>query len=44
LIATALDLLSNAEKLEELSANVLALAERDSARRIADEVMKLVKQ
>ena len=44
LIATALDLLSNAEKLEELSANVLTLAERNSARRIADEVMKLVKQ
>lgn len=43
LIATTLDLLSNAEKLEELSANVLTLAERDSARRIADEVMKLVK-
>ncbi len=44
LIATTLDLLSNAEKLEELSANVLTLAERDSARRIADEVMKLVKR
>ncbi len=44
LIATALALLSDAEKLEELSANVQTLAERDSARRIADEVMKLVKQ
>lgn len=44
LIATALALLSDAEKLEELSANVQTLAERDSARRIADEVMKLVKR
>jgi UDP-N-acetylglucosamine--N-acetylmuramyl-(pentapeptide) pyrophosphoryl-undecaprenol N-acetylglucosamine transferase len=44
LIATALDLLSDAQKLEELSANVLTLAERDSARRIADEVMKLVEK
>lgn len=44
LIATALALLSDAEKLEELSANVQTLAERDSARRIADEVMRLVKR
>ena len=44
LIATALGLLSDAQKLEELSANVLTLAERDSARRIADEVMKLVEK
>ena len=44
LIATALALLSDTEKLEELSVNVLTLAERDSARRIADEVMKLVEE
>ncbi len=44
LIATALALLADVQKLKELSTNVLTLAERDSARRIADEVMKLVKQ
>lgn len=43
LIATALALLADVQKLKELSTNVLTLAERDSARRIADEVMKLVK-
>lgn len=43
LITIALALLADDKKLEELSANVLTLAERDSARRIADEVMKLVK-
>lgn len=44
LITIALALLADDKKLEELSANVLTLAERDSARRIADEVMKLVKR
>lgn len=44
LIATALTLLADTQKLEELSTNVLTLAERDSARRIADEVMKLVEK
>ena len=44
LIPTAIDLIFDDKKLEEISINVSALAERDSARRIADEVMKLVKQ
>ena len=44
LIPTAIDLIFDDKKLEEISINVSALAERDSARRIADEVMKLVKR
>ena len=44
LIPTAIDLIFDDKKLEEISINVSALGERDSARRIADEVMKLVKQ
>jgi UDP-N-acetylglucosamine--N-acetylmuramyl-(pentapeptide) pyrophosphoryl-undecaprenol N-acetylglucosamine transferase len=44
LIPTAIDLIFDDKKLEEISINVSALAERDSARRIADEVMKLVEK
>lgn len=43
LIHTTLPLITNAERLATLSANVLTLAQRDSARRIAEEVMRLAK-
>lgn len=43
LIRTTLPLITNAERLTTLSANVLTLAQRDSARRIAEEVMRLAK-
>ncbi len=42
LIPTALELLNDAQRLETLHTHVLALAETDSAKRIAEEVMKLV--
>ena len=43
LIPTALNLLNDAQRLEALHTHVLALAENNSANRIAEEVMKLVK-
>lgn len=44
LIPTALELIQDKKRLESLHTNVLALAERDSAERIAQEVMKLAKK
>lgn len=43
LIPTALELLNDAQRLETLHTHVLALAENNSANRIAEEVMKLAK-
>jgi hypothetical protein len=43
LISTALNLLNDAQRLEALHTHVLALAENNSANRIAEEVMKLAK-
>ncbi len=43
LIPTALELIQDKQQLESLHTHVLALAERDSAKRIAEEVMKLAK-
>ena len=43
LIPTALQLLQDKKQLESLHTHVLALAERDSAKRIAEEVMKLAR-
>lgn len=43
LVDEALRLLADPDRLETLSANVEKLAQRDSARRIAEEVMKLAK-
>lgn len=43
LIPTALELLQDKKQLESLHTHVLALAERDSAKRIAEEVMKLAR-
>ncbi len=43
LIPTALEVIQDADRLASLHTNVLTLAERDSARRIAEEVMKLAK-
>ena len=44
LIPTALQLINDTDRLATLHTNVLALAERDSAKRIAEEVMKLAKR
>ena len=44
LIPTALELLEDEKKLKKLHTNVLKLAQKDSARRIAIEVMKLANQ
>lgn len=41
LIPTALELIQNKKRLEQLHTNVLQLAQTDSAKRIAEEVMKL---
>ena len=41
LIDTALETIGDKEKTMELSRNALTLAQRDSARRIAEEVIKL---
>jgi UDP-N-acetylglucosamine--N-acetylmuramyl-(pentapeptide) pyrophosphoryl-undecaprenol N-acetylglucosamine transferase len=41
LIPTALNLLNDTQRLEALHTHVLALAENNSANRIAEEVMKL---
>ena len=43
LIPTALKLIQDKKQLESLHTHVLALAERDSAKRIAEEVMKLAR-
>ncbi len=43
LIPTALQTINDTAKLTSLYTNILTLAERDSARRIAEEVMKLAK-
>lgn len=43
LIPTALELIQNEKRLEQLHTNVLKLAQTDSAKRIAEEVMKLAK-
>lgn len=44
LVDEALRLLADPDRLETLSANVEKLAQRDSARRIAEEVMKLARR
>ena len=41
LIPTALTLIKDNEQLESLHTHILALAEKDSAARIAEEVMRL---
>ena len=43
LIPTALELIQDEKRLEQLHTNVLKLAQTDSAKRIAEEVMKLAK-
>lgn len=43
LIPVALDLIKNDIELSKLAANILLLAEKDSADRIANEVVKLIK-
>lgn len=43
LIPTALELIGNEKRLEQLHTNVLKLAQTDSARRIAEEVMRLAR-
>ena len=43
LIPTALELLQDEKRLEQLHTNILKLAQTDSARRIAEEVIKLGK-
>ncbi|MBQ7259638.1 MAG: undecaprenyldiphospho-muramoylpentapeptide beta-N-acetylglucosaminyltransferase [Paludibacteraceae bacterium] len=43
LIPTALELIQDDARLERLHTNVLKLAQRDSAKRIAEEVMKLAR-
>ena len=44
LIPTALELIQNEAKLKSLHTNVLKLAQTDSAKRIAEEVIKLAKK
>ena len=43
LVSTALELLKDDKKLETLHTNALKLAQKDSAKRIAEEVIKLAK-
>jgi len=43
LIAKALDLIHQPEKLSDLSKNIFGLAQQNSAGRIADEIFKLIK-
>jgi len=43
LIPTALQLIQDEEQLAKLHTNILQLAQKDSARRIAEEVMKIAK-
>ena len=42
LISTAMELLHDEKKLQSLHTNILQLAQKDSAKRIAEEVMKLI--
>ena len=44
LIPTAIKLINDEARLKTLHTNVLKLAQKDSARRIAEEVMKLAKR
>ena len=44
LISTALELIQDDKRLESLHRNVLQLAQRDSAKRIAEEVIKIAKK
>lgn len=44
LVSTALEVINDTDKLKSLSENVLQLAQPDSANRIVDEVIKLVKK
>ncbi|MDR1503084.1 MAG: undecaprenyldiphospho-muramoylpentapeptide beta-N-acetylglucosaminyltransferase [Prevotella sp.] len=44
LVPVALGLIQDKEKLEELLANILKMAQPDSANRIVDEVLKLIKE
>ncbi len=44
LVSTALHLINNKGQLRLLSTNILSLAQRDSARRIAEEVIRLAQQ
>jgi UDP-N-acetylglucosamine--N-acetylmuramyl-(pentapeptide) pyrophosphoryl-undecaprenol N-acetylglucosamine transferase len=44
LIPTALRVISDNQKLSDLSVNILKLAQLDSAERIADEIIKLIKE
>ena len=43
LVPTALELIGNKKRLEQLHTNVLKLAQTDSAKRIAEEVIKLAR-
>ena len=43
LVSTALELIQDDKKLETLHTNALKLAQKDSAKRIAEEVIKLAK-
>jgi len=44
LVKTALELIKDDKRLKQLSKNVLTLAQTDSAKRIAEEVIKLAKE
>ena len=44
LIPTALELIKDEKRLQTLHENILQLAQKDSAKRIAEEVMKLAKR
>lgn len=44
MVCTSLDILENEEQLNTLRKNILELAQKDSARRIAEEVIKLAKE
>ena len=44
MVCTSLDILENEEQLNILRKNILELAQKDSARRIAEEVIKLAKE
>ena len=44
LVPTALELIQDEQRLQTLHTNVLKLAQKDSAKRIAEEVIKLAKQ
>ena len=43
LVSTALAMINDEQQLASLSKNILTLAQNDSANRIADEVLKLIK-